>query len=70
MDSVKEVPIQALGQLHQVVHRTKDQILSVVAAERATVMVESIQHLWLAMDSEVEVRSRCPCGQSVRLLLR
>ena len=42
----------------------------VVVAERAAVSEESIQHLWLGMDSEVEVRPRCQCGQSVWLLLR
>jgi len=59
-----------LQQLQVTVHRTKDQSPFVVVAERAAVKVESIQHLWLVMDFEVEVQSRCPCGQSVWLLLR
>ena len=61
---------QVLQLLEVTVHQTKDQNPFVVAAERAAVAVESIQHLWLGMDSEVEVRPRCQCGQSVWLLLR
>ena len=69
-DSAKVVEDQVLQLLEVTVHQTKDQNPFVVAAERAAVAVESIQHLWLGMDSEVEGLLHCPCGQSVWPLLR